>query len=86
MVTMDSSWEPVTDGSGAVLGWTQAPDPVSGKYPEDTVDVILETAGGDPVAMARLDVDYFGEIDDSLVPQELTDAELVAKWVTERTL
>jgi hypothetical protein len=86
MVTMDSTWEPVTGADGAALGWTQAPDPVSGRYPEDTVDVILETADGDPVAMARLDVDWFGEIDESQVPQEIIDAELVAKWVTPRTL
>jgi hypothetical protein len=43
---------------------------------------MLETADGDPVAMANLDVDYFGEIDEDLVPQELIDAELVAKWIT----
>jgi hypothetical protein len=79
-----TDWTPVTAADGAVLGWTQAPDPVSGKYPEDTVDVFLETAGGDLVAMAKLDVDYFGEIDDDLVPQELRDAELTAKWSTPR--
>ena len=65
-------------------GWMQAPDPVTGKYPEDTVDVMLETKDGDPVAMTHLDVDYSGEIDDDLVPQELIDAELVAKWITPR--
>jgi hypothetical protein len=46
--------------------------------------VFLETADGDLVAMAKLDVDYFGEIDDDLVPQELRDAELTAKWSTPR--
>lgn len=75
---MDTDWTPVTGG------WVQAPDPVTGKYPGDTADVVLETAGGDPVAMAKLDVDYFGEIDEDLVPQELIDAGLVAKWVTPR--
>ena len=62
-------------------GWMQPPDPATGKYDGDTVDVVLETRDGDPVAMAKLDVDYFGEIDDGLVPQELIDAELIAKWV-----
>jgi hypothetical protein len=74
-------WTPVTGAAGKVAGWMQPPDPVTGKYPEDTVPVILETCDGDPVAMANLDVDYFGEIDDDLVPQELIDAELIAKWV-----
>jgi hypothetical protein len=79
-----TDWTPVTNAAGEVVGWTQAPDPVTGKYPEDTVDVMLETKDGDPVAMAKLDVDYSGEIDDDLVPEELIDAELVAKWITPR--
>jgi hypothetical protein len=63
-----------------MAGEWQAPDPMTGKYPGDTVDVFLETADGELVAMAKLDVDYFGEIEDELVPQELIDAELTAKW------
>jgi hypothetical protein len=61
-------------------GWMQPPDPATGKYDGDTVTVFLETRDGDLVAMANLDVDSFGEIDDSLVPQELIDAELTTKW------
>jgi hypothetical protein len=80
----EQEWQPVTDAAGKVLGWTQAPDPAMGKYLGDTVAVVLETRDGDPVAMAELDVDYFGEIDEDLVPQELIDADLVAKWVTPR--
>jgi hypothetical protein len=72
----EGSWQEVPGG------WMKAPDPRSGKYDGDTVPVVLETADGDLVAMTNLDVDYFGEIDDDLVPQELIDAELVAKWVT----
>jgi hypothetical protein len=80
----EQDWVPVTDAAGKVLGWPQEPDPVTGKYDGDTVPVMLETRDGDPVAMANLDVDYLGEIDDSMVPQELIDADLVAKWVTPR--
>jgi hypothetical protein len=79
-----SGWQPVTAPDGTVAGWMIPPDPVTGKHPGDTVAVVLETADGDPVAMADLDVDWWGEIDESLVPQELIDAELTAKWVTER--
>lgn len=79
-----TGWTPVTDAAGEVLGWMAPADVETGKYDGDTVPVVLETADGDPVAMANLDVDYFGEIDDSLVPQELIDAELVAKWITPR--
>jgi hypothetical protein len=71
---------PVTGADGEVLGWMQAPDPVTGKYDGDTVPVVLSTAAGDPVAMTNLDTDYFGAIDESLVPDELTGAELVAHW------
>jgi hypothetical protein len=76
----ETGWQPVTNASGKVVGWTMPPGP-DGRYPEDTVDVMLETKDGDPVAMAKLDVDYFGEIDKAMVPQELIDAELIAKWV-----
>lgn len=83
-MSTEQPWQEVRAADGTVLGWMQAPDPVTGKYPEDTVDVFLETADGDLVAMAKLDVDSFGEIDDDLVPQELIDAELTAKWATPR--
>jgi hypothetical protein len=73
---MSDGWQPVNGG------WMQAPDPATGRYPEDTVDVVLVTKDGDPAAMARLDVDYFGEIDDALVPEELSEAELTAVWWT----
>jgi hypothetical protein len=69
----DDRWTPVPGG------WMQAPGP-AGRYPGDAVAVVLETRDGDPVAMAELDVDWFGAIDDGLVPAELTDAELTAIW------
>jgi hypothetical protein len=53
-------------------GWMQAPGP-DGKYPGDTVPVVLCGADGDPVAMTNLDVDYFGQIDDAMIPGELLD-------------
>jgi len=40
---------------------------------EDTVDVLFETLDGEPVTAARCDVDYFGNIDEALVPQEIRD-------------
>lgn len=79
---MEQPWEPVTGADGAVLGWMQAPDPVTGRYDGDFVSVALETADGELVAMADLDVDYWGNIDESLVPQEIIDAELTAHWVS----
>jgi hypothetical protein len=71
MVSM-ADWQPVTGG------WMSEPD-----REEDTVPVVLTDRWGDPVAMTRLDVDYFGEIDDALVPDELIDAELTAHWWDE---
>jgi hypothetical protein len=71
---------PVTGPDGTVLGWMQPPDPATGKYDGDTVPAVLTTADGDPVAMTNLDTDYFGAIDEDLVPQELIDAELTAHW------
>ena len=65
-MTMAGEWQPVTGG------WMQAPGP-DGKYPEDTRPVVLCRPDGEPVAMATLDVDYFGEIDDDLIPGELLD-------------
>ena len=59
-------------------GWMAEPD-----REEDTIPVVLTTRDGDLVGMTRLDVDWFGEIDDALVPQELRDAELIAHWWEE---
>jgi hypothetical protein len=78
MVTVaEGGWTPVHGG------WMQPPDPATGRYDGDTVPTVLTTADGDPVAMTNLDVDYFGAIDESLVPGELIDAELVAHWWDE---
>jgi hypothetical protein len=63
----EGAWMPVTGG------WMKAPDPVTGKYDGDTVPVVLSGADGDPVAMTNLDVDYFGQIDDGMIPGELLD-------------
>ena len=77
---MAGEWQEVRAADGTVAGWMQAPDPVTGKYPEDTIPAILETRDGDPVGAINLDVDYFGHVDPDMVPQELIDAELVAWW------
>jgi hypothetical protein len=59
-------------------GWMVPPGP-DGKHPGDTKEFLITDNRGQPVGVATLDVDYFGDIDDSLVPAELDGA--VAVWV-----
>lgn len=57
-----TDWKPVEGG------WMAAPDP-----DEDTADVMFETLDGEPVGVARCDLDYFGNVDEALLPPEIAD-------------
>jgi hypothetical protein len=58
--------------------WMEPPGP-DGRHPGDTREFLITDARGHPVGVARLDVDYWGCIDDALVPPDLDGG--VAVWV-----